>query len=274
MTSIALNDRVVAITGGSRGLGRVMALALADAGARIALGSPEVDALRSVAEEIEARVGKGRAIAVPTDITKPEDCENILAQCKKSFGGADVLVNNAKRLSRGPGLPATGNALPFWESNPQIWCETVGVNVCGTFLMSRTFAPTFIAQGWGRIINITTSLVTMQRANNSPYGVTKAALEAATMIWAQDLANTGVTVNSLIPGGAVDFEPGMRQHRPGIGTLQPPEIMNPLVIWLASDLSNGKTGGRYVGKFWNPDLPPGEAAARALEQPVLRSPEK
>ena len=54
----------------------------------------------------------------------------------------------------------------------------------------------------------------------------EAALDAATMIWAQDLANTGVTVNSLIPGGAVDFEPGVRQHRPGICTLQPPEVMN------------------------------------------------
>ena len=271
MDDIALNDRVVIVTGGSRGLGRIMATALARAGARVVLASPETDALQKVAEEIECIVGKGRTIAIPTDITKREQCEALLAECKRAFGGAHVLVNNAKRLSRGPGLPATGNSLPFWESNPEIWRETVDVNVSGTFLMSRTFAPHFIAQRWGRIINITTSLQTMRRRNNSPYGVTKAALEAATTIWAQDLADTGVTVNSLIPGGAVDLEPGFREHREGIGELQPPDVMNPVIIWLASDLSDGKSGGRYVGKLWDPSLPSGEAASRAVEPPVMRT---
>ncbi len=269
----SLDGTVAVVTGGSRGLGRIMAIALADKGARVVLASPETDQLNAVKAEIDGLYGKGRALAVTTDITKRGDCENLLAASKGEFGSVQVLVNNAKRLSRGPGLPATGNSLPFWESNPDIWCETVSVNVGGTFLMARTFAEHFLEQKWGRIINITTSLVTMQRRNNSPYGVTKAALEAATMIWAKDLDGTGVTVNSLIPGGAVDLEPGVRQHREGIGNLQPSDVMNPVLLWLASRASDGVTGRRFVGKLWNTNLPPDIAAQSAIEPPVLRDPD-
>jgi len=139
------------------------------------------------------------------------------------------------------------------------------------YLLSHLVAPHLIRQGWGRIVNLTTSIDTMQRRRNSPYGVTKAALEAATMIWAQDLAGTGVTVNSLIPGGACDSDPSRPPGR-GQSKLLPVDVMNPLAVWLASNLSDGKTGGRYVGKLWNAALPPDDAAAGCLEAPVLRSP--
>lgn len=160
--------------------------------------------------------------------------------------------------------------MPFWQSDPDIWMETIQVNVSGTFLLSHVVAPHLIAKGWGRIINLTTSLDTMQRRRNSPYGVSKAALEAATMIWAQDLAGTGVTVNSLIPGGACDSDP---ERPPGRGQSQllPVDVMNPLAVWLASDLSDGKSGGRYVGKLWDSSLAPSAAAAGCLEAPVLRA---
>jgi NAD(P)-dependent dehydrogenase (short-subunit alcohol dehydrogenase family) len=267
-----LKDRVVVVTGASRGLGRAMAMGLAEAGGRVILASPEGKLLREAADEIEAACGKGRALALPTDITIKADCERVLSTALDTFGGLHVLVNNARRPHRGPGLPAEGNVLPFWESNPEIWQETVQVNVNGTFLISHVIAPHLIKQGWGRIINLTTSLDTMQRGHNSPYGVTKAALEAATMIWAQDLVGTGVTVNSLIPGGSCDSDPDRTPPRPGRALL-PVDIMNPLVIWLASDLSDGKTGGRYVGKLWNGSLSPNEAAERSREAPVLRAPD-
>jgi 3-oxoacyl-[acyl-carrier protein] reductase len=249
-----------------------MAVALADAGARVVLASPETEQLEQAAAEIEQRHGHGRALALTTDITQRADCERVLAEALRRFGGLQVLVNNARRLHRGPGLPARGNSLPFWESNPDIWQETVDVNINGTFLLSHVIAPHLIAQGWGRIVILTTSLGTMQRRNNSPYGVTKAALEAATMIWAQDLAGTGVTVNSLIPGGTVYTGDPYDTARPREKML-PLEVMAGPVVWLASDLSDGKTGGRYVGKNWDARLAPNEAAARALEPPVLRKPE-
>src|SRR4029453_10062626 len=108
-------------------------------------------------------------------------------------------------------------------------------------LLSHVIAPHLMRQGWGRIVILTTSLGTMQRRNNSPYGVTKAALEAATLIWAQDLAGTGVTVNSLIPGGSVDVGDPAREQTAHQKML-PIDVLDPAIVWLASDLSDGKTG--------------------------------
>jgi 3-oxoacyl-[acyl-carrier protein] reductase len=270
MSDIELDGTIVAVTGASVGLGRAMALALACAGGRVVLAAPEMDLLVSVAAEIEAKAGPGRTLPVRTDITVRADCERVLAESIRHFGGLHVLVNNARRRVRGPGLPAAGNFLPFWESDPDIWQESVHVNVNGTFLMSHVITPHLIRQRWGRIININTSLGGLSQRHNSPYGVTKAALESATRIWAADLNGTGVTVNSLLPGGACDTDPD-RPPIPGVALL-PVDIMNAPVVWLASRLSDGKSGGRYVGRLWDDSLPAGEAAAAALEPPALRSP--
>ena len=114
----------------------------------------------------------------------------------------------------------------------------------------------------------------MQRRHYSPYGVTKTAIEAETMIWAQDLAGTGVTVNSLIPGGACETGRirDRAPSRPGT-VLLPVNVMVPAVVWLASDLSDGHTGERYVGKLWDDRLAPAEAAEKAREPSVLRAPD-
>ena len=98
--------------------------------------------------------------------------------------------------------------------------------------------------------------------------MTKAALESATLIWAADLAGTGVTVNSLLPGGSCANDPG-KVTKSGKALL-PMDIMNPVLLWLASDLSDGMTGRRYIGKLWDSSLPPGEAAARAEQAPELQ----
>ena len=154
-----------------------------------------------------------------------------------------------------------------------MWREIILTNVNGTFLMARSAAPVMVAAGWGRIVNVTTSLATMQRRHNSPYGVSKAAIEAETLIWAKDLEGTGVTVNSLIPGGAADTEfvhMASRKELAAIGrALLPPSVMVAPIVWLASALSDGVTGARFVGKLWDANLPPGEAAAKAREASVL-----
>ena len=158
MSEIDLDGTVVAVTGASVGLGRSMSVALATAGARVVLAAPEIDLLEAVAAEIEAEVGAGRALPVVADITVRADCERVLADSIRRFGDLNVLVNNARRPVRGPGLPPAGNFLPFWESNPDIWQESVQVNVNGTFQMSHVIAPHLIRNGWGRIVNINTSL--------------------------------------------------------------------------------------------------------------------
>jgi 3-oxoacyl-[acyl-carrier protein] reductase len=270
MSDIDLEGTVVAVTGASLGLGRAMSIALAAAGARVVLAAPETDLLEKVAAEIDSRAGPGRALPVRTDITVRADCERMLAASLARFNGLHVLVNNARRPVRGPGLPPAGNFLPFWESNPNIWQESVHVNVNGTFLISHVVTPHLIRNEWGRIINISTSLGGLTQRHNSPYGVTKAALESATLIWAADLAGTGVTVNSLLPGGPCDSDPN-RPPIPGVKLL-PVEIMNSAVVWLASRLSDGHTGGRYVGRLWDDSLPPNVAAAKAIEPPAVRFP--
>jgi NAD(P)-dependent dehydrogenase (short-subunit alcohol dehydrogenase family) len=139
-------------------------------------------------------------------------------------------------------------------------------------LMAREAVPSMIEAGWGRIINITTSLGTMQRRQNSPYGVSKTAIEAETLIWAQDLQGTGVTVNSLIPGGAVDTDfVSAEARRSGRPLLQTSVMIAPL-LWLVSPASDDVTAARFVGKNWNPDLPPEAAARAAREAPVLLPP--
>src|SRR5262249_50925717 len=149
----------------------------------------------------------GKKVAgMACDITNKADCDGLVAEAVALFGALHVLVNNA---GKGPALleasPRT-KSLKFYEADPDVWREIIVTNVNGTFRMARAAAPAMIATGWGRIVNITTSLPTMQRRHNSPYGVSKAAIEAETLIWAKDLEGTGVTVNSLIPGGAADTD--------------------------------------------------------------------
>ncbi len=265
LPDIDLDGRVVIVTGADRGLGRAMSLGLAEKGARVVLASPAFDALRAVAAEIEGGAGPGRAHAVKTDITDLAACRACLAETLDAFGRIDVLVNNARRPHRGPGLPPTGNSFPFFETNPRIYKETVDVNVTGTFFMAYTVAPHFIEQGRGKIINLTTSVRNFFGRANSPYGVTKAAIDAETYIWARDLEGTGVTCNALLPGGACDSDPD-REKKPG-QTLLPVDVMNPLLIWLCSERSDGVTGGRFNGSLWDPALAP-DAAGLGCREPA------
>jgi NAD(P)-dependent dehydrogenase (short-subunit alcohol dehydrogenase family) len=267
LPDIDLSGRVVVMTGGDRGLGLSMAQALAAKGARLALASPDVDRLQAAAAALETASGQGCAIAVPTDITDEEDCRALVAAALARWGRLDVLFNNARRLHRGPGLPAAGNNLPMQDSDIGIYRETVLVNVVGTFLMTRAALDHFLPSGAGKVINLTTSLRNHFRPRQSPYGVTKAALESSTLIWAGDLAGTGVTVNALLPGGAADSDPD-RPANPAM-TLLPVDVMDPLAVWLASARSDGVTGGRFVGAKWNPALAPDDAAEAAREQPVF-----
>ncbi|MFC1815335.1 SDR family NAD(P)-dependent oxidoreductase [Thermodesulfobacteriota bacterium] len=267
LPDIRLDGRVVIMTGADRGLGRAMSLGLARAGATVVLASPEEERLKAVAAEIEA-LGSGRALVNFVDITDFESCRALVQATIEQAGRIDVLVNNARRLHRGPGLPLPGNSLPLFETDPEIYKETVAVNVIGTFFMSRAAVEHFLKQGKGKIVNLSTSVRHFFSRHDSPYGVTKAGIEASTQIWARDLEGTGVTVNTLMPGAATDSDPE-RPAMPG-RTLLPADIMNPLIIWLASDRSDGVTACRFVGKKWDSSLPPDEAAQTAREEPVFQ----
>jgi NAD(P)-dependent dehydrogenase (short-subunit alcohol dehydrogenase family) len=270
---IRLDGTVAIVTGAARGLGHAMATALTRAGANVVFADVDAAALAEATHTPADRSNSGEALAIACDITSRADCERLVDATLQKFGALHVLVNNAAKgqgnLERSPHT----TSLRFWESDPEIWQQVIITNINGTFLMARTVVPHLLKGGFGRIVNITTSLATMQRRNNSPYGVTKAAIEAETLIWAQELKDTGVTVNSLIPGGAADTEfvhEASRKELAAMGRgLLPPSVMAPPILWLASPMSDGVTGARFVGKLWDDALPPNEAATKAREPSVL-----
>jgi 3-oxoacyl-[acyl-carrier protein] reductase len=125
--------------------------------------------------------------------------------------------------------------------------------------MARAAAPRLREQGWGRIIGVTTSFDTMLRA--TPYGPAKAGHEALVVVMARELEGTGVTANVLVPGGAT-YTNMTAGDGPRPGMLQP-EVMQAPVVWLASDASDGFTGHRIIGKFWDESLPIEQRLAKA-----------
>ena len=122
--------------------------------------------------------------------------------------------------------------------------------------MARTAVPPMLAAGWGRIINVSINAETMRRQGFSPYGPSKAALESATIIWAQDLAGSGVTVNVLLPGGAAltGMIPASYPNHQRAKLLDP-AIMVPPLLWLEGVRSDGVTGRRFVAMRWREDSP-------------------
>ena len=166
-------------------------------------------------------------------------------------GRLDILVNNAGRGMRYVSERFLTEPTRFWEVDPAVWRMVIDTNVNGPFLMARAAAPAMRAAGWGRIVNISMNRETMRRAGFSPYGPSKAALDSETMIWAQDLAGSGVTVNALLPGGATltgmipaTVEPGLKAK------LLDPTVIVPPLLWLASEASDGVTGLRINAALW------------------------
>jgi 3-oxoacyl-[acyl-carrier protein] reductase len=269
MSYPSLKDRVVIITGGGRGLGYEMAMSLVGAGAKVAITSArEAGELKSVEEEAAETAGPGRLIALQADVRSYADCERVVADTLKRLGGLHCLVNNA---GRGMGLihPNYVEERPrFWEAPLEGWEEVVDTNLNGVFRMTRAAAPHMIAQGFGKIINVSTSDVTIVRVGYSPYGPTKAALEAMTRIWAQDLEGTGVTANVFLPGGATDTKilPVMANKRGADGGLLQPDIMRAPILWLCADQSNDHTSERYIARLWDDSLAPDDAATAMRDQ--------
>ncbi len=207
---------VAIVTGGGRGLGRAMVLGLAGAGIRVvATAARERAEVEAVAEEARRICGEPRVLPVVADATRPDDCRAVVELATSRFGRLDILVNNAGRGMKYVSADFMAKPTRFWEVEPDIWRMLIDTNVNGPFLMARSAVPLMIKGGWGRIINISVSRETMRRRGFSPYGPSKAALESETIIWARDLAETGVTVNALLPGGA-------HPHRHGPGGLAGP----------------------------------------------------
>ena len=261
MSDKNLTSKVVIITGAGGGLGRAMVSGLAEKGARLALVDIDPAALASIAEKA-VKLG-GEVLPIVADVGLPEESEKIFQQTFSHFGAVHVLVNNAGIAIRTLRHDHMDNPLPFWEADVELWRRLIDVNFHGAFMLARQVAPHMIEQGWGRIVNVTTSLDTMLRGHYTPYGPSKAALEAASCAWAQELEGTGVSVNVLVPGGLANTGLIAKDAPVDRSTLIQPEVMTAPICWLASDDSDGVTNCRFVGREWDPALPSSEAAENA-----------
>jgi NAD(P)-dependent dehydrogenase (short-subunit alcohol dehydrogenase family) len=206
-------------------------------------------------------------------VTSDADCARAVAETAAAFGRIDMLVNNAGRGMRLVSETFTTTPVPFWAVPTDAWETIVDINVNGAFRMAKAAMPGFLARGAGRIVNISTSDQTMVRAGYSPYGPSKAALEAMSRAWSRDVAATGVTVNVLLPGGATDTDllPGGANRRGADGNLLSPELMGPPIVWLASPLADGVNGRRLIARLFDPTQPPATAAEASMS-PIVDKP--
>jgi NAD(P)-dependent dehydrogenase (short-subunit alcohol dehydrogenase family) len=184
-----LTGTVVLVSGGGRGLGRLLACTLARAGATVALLARSGDELAATVDEIE-RAG-GTAAAATADVTDPAELRAAVAKLRQQLGPVDVLVNNAGII---------GPAGPAWEADSGDWWRTLEVNLGGAFALTRAVLPHMISTGHGRILNITSNAGVYRWPLVSAYATSKAALVKLTENLAAETRSHGVSVLSVDPG--------------------------------------------------------------------------
>ncbi len=183
-----LDGRTAVITGASKGLGKAMALALAAAGARVALVSRDCELLKAAAAEIAA--AGGRASVFPADVTSEEQVREVERAVVAQFGKVNILINNAGVNVR---KPVTDFSLEEWH-------RVMDTNVTAAFLMCRSFIPYMLGEGYGRILNMTSIMSRVSLPGRAAYSASKAALLGMTRALALELAPEGITCNGISPG--------------------------------------------------------------------------
>lgn len=226
-----LAKRVAIVAGGSRGIGRAIALAFAHEGAKVAV----VGRNKSRCDEVVSQISKngGDAISVQADVANEADVARMAEKTKEKFQRIDILVNSA--AVNLPYRTVTELTLDEWN-----W--VIGVNITGTFLCCRAVLPQMIAQRFGKIINFSSVGGRRGAAGRSPYRASKAAIINFTECLAAEVKEFGIDVNAICPG---PVETDMLREITGgkIPThAMPPEDIVPVAVFLASDESRAITG--------------------------------
>jgi gluconate 5-dehydrogenase len=232
----------VLVTGGTSGLGRAMAQALAQAGARVGVTSRYRKKAQASAAELSPE-----AVGIELDVRDEASVAAAVDRGYELLGGLDILVNNAGIGMRTVNPRFMTESQPFWEVQPAGFRDVLETKVTGSFLVARAVVPRMLATGGGRVVTISMNETTMIRRGFVPYGPSGAAVEALARVMAADLAGTAVTANILLPGGATatgmipDDMP--EEYR---ATLLDPAIMGPPIVWLASADAAGVHDERIV----------------------------
>lgn len=255
---VQLSGTRALITGGTSGLGRAMARALAQSGARVAVSSRDRERAQATAAELGAE-----SLGVELDIRDPGSVSAALDSVYRLFGGLDVLVNNAGigMLTVNPRFMT--DPQPFWEVPPAGFRDVLETKATGTFLVAREVVPRMLSAGRGRVITISMSEQTMTRRGFIPYGPSGAAVEALARVMAADLADTPVRANILLPGGATatgmvpaEISDKLREN------LLDAAIMGPPIVWLASADAAAVHDARIVASEFDEWLAARESQSR------------
>ena len=235
-----LSGRVAAVTGGSSGIGREIALALARGGAAVVVVARREQELAETVATIES--AGGRAAAVVADISRYDGVDAIAARIAEPFGDPDILVNAAGINLREPAD----------EITPESWDRTLGLNLGTPFFLARTLVPAMRAKGWGRVVNIASLQAERAFPNSVAYGASKGGVGQLTRAMAEAWSRDGITCNAIAPGffptelaAPVFSDPetaALRSGQTAIGRNGQMEDLHGVAIFLAARASDYITG--------------------------------
>ena len=262
-----LEGKVAIVTGAAGGFGRALVRGLVGAGAKVAALDVDERRLDELAAEHEDAGGDGRLLTTRTDISRYEECEAAVEHARTSLGGLHILVNNGALGMGVIRIDHMTELVEIHEITPETWDRFVAVNLSGGWYMTRAAIDGLLDQGWGRIVNITTSFFTMLRGKFHPYGPVKAGFEAMSAGHAREFEGRGVTVNVVVPGGPSDTPMVPMEAGFDRSTMIPPSAMVPPILWLCSEAGGAHTGHRYVAADWAVAADPA-AAAQGCRAPI------
>jgi NAD(P)-dependent dehydrogenase (short-subunit alcohol dehydrogenase family) len=236
-----LNEKVCLVSGASRGLGRALALEFARLGAKVVINSRASSAAELKETQCQVEKLGTEVLSVVADISLRADVERLVGEALACFGRVDVLVNNASALGPTP--------MPYLVDTPIEEFELVlRTNLNGPFMLTRALVGQMLRYGSGSIINISSDAGVNGYPTWGAYGVSKAALDQMTRIWASELENSGVRINSVDPGDMNTVMKRLSEPDGDVSQWSDPASVTPVFLYLASDESAGVTGRRFFAQ--------------------------
>ncbi len=244
-----MKNRIALVTGAGRGIGRAIALAFAQQGARVAITARSQDQLSGLAQEIQSMGGE--SLLVVDDLSDQSAPARIVEQVTKGWGPIEILVNNA-------GIGSSQNPKPLVDFSDDFWNLTLRVNLTAPYLLTKLVLPAMIEQRWGRILNVASIAGKVAGFHSAAYSASKHALIGLTKSTATEVASEGVTANAICPGVTrsemndqrleydavrlgVTFEKLEETSTPLGRRLEPEEVAT-LAVYLAQDDARGVNG--------------------------------